>query len=211
MQGDNEYLEFVIANTSMPVLLKYKPAALINFSKKAIKNKKIFLIELEMLLYEFTISFSLLYENNDYLYVFIYDKELLMKTIRMPEKQFALEKAGYDTKRERLEDYMKIIKQRFVSYQADRRKFPHEIGIFLGYPLEDVEGYILHQGKEYLLSGYWKVYHNVNQARKTFCFFKKLQSETVSFIKQGNNITDIKRTANDLRSLKDEEIWKVIN
>ena len=32
--------------------------------------------------------------------------------------------------------------------------FPHEIGIFLGYPLEDVVGFIENQGKNYTCSGY---------------------------------------------------------
>ena len=46
--------------------------------------------------------------------------------------------------------------------------FPHEIGIFLGYPIEDVLGYIENNGKEYLLCRYWKVYKNPGRAQKLF-------------------------------------------
>ena len=39
--------------------------------------------------------------------------------------------------------------------------FPHEIGVFLGYPLDDVKGFIKNEGKKYLMIGYWKVYSDL--------------------------------------------------
>ncbi len=45
---------------------------------------------------------------------------------------------------------------------------PHEIGIFLGYPLKDVQDYIKYAGQKYLLNGYWKVYHDPIRALQTF-------------------------------------------
>jgi len=46
--------------------------------------------------------------------------------------------------------------------------FPHEIGAFLGYPVEDVRGFISNSGRNCLLCGYWKVYENAEKARQTF-------------------------------------------
>ena len=46
--------------------------------------------------------------------------------------------------------------------------FPHEIGLFLGYPLEDVTGFIAAGGAEYRCSGCWKVYGDVEQAQRLF-------------------------------------------
>mgnify|MGYP002089819165 CR=1 FL=1 len=40
----------------------------------------------------------------------------------------------------------------------DSTEFPHEIGLFLGYPPEDVRGFILHKGNCCKYSGCWKVY-----------------------------------------------------
>ena len=37
-------------------------------------------------------------------------------------------------------------------------EFPHEIGVFLGYPLADVIGFIENRGKNFTACGYWKVY-----------------------------------------------------
>ena len=46
--------------------------------------------------------------------------------------------------------------------------FPHEIGIFLGYPYCDVKGFIEHTGKDLLFCGHWKVYENESKMRKLF-------------------------------------------
>ena len=40
-------------------------------------------------------------------------------------------------------------------------RFPHEIGFFLGYPYADVEAFITHEGRDYLIFGAWKVYFDV--------------------------------------------------
>ena len=46
--------------------------------------------------------------------------------------------------------------------------FPHEIGIFLGYPLEDVIGFTEHKDIGCKCTGYWKVYGDEATARRTF-------------------------------------------
>lgn len=50
-------------------------------------------------------------------------------------------------------------------------EFPHEIGLFLGYPPEDVSGFI--NKAECKLSGAWKVYGDKTRAEKTFAQYKK--------------------------------------
>ena len=54
------------------------------------------------------------------------------------------------------------------SERQHKAVFPHEIGLFLGYPPEDVLKYYVKKGKDYLFSGYWKVYTNPEKAIKTF-------------------------------------------
>lgn len=51
--------------------------------------------------------------------------------------------------------------------------FPHEIGIFLGYPLHDVQGFIANKGKGFRLCGFWKVYAQKHQAEKLFAQYRK--------------------------------------
>lgn len=51
--------------------------------------------------------------------------------------------------------------------------FPHEIGLFLGFPAEDVEGFIRNHGEGCRFCGYWKVYGDEQEARRRFARFQK--------------------------------------
>ena len=51
--------------------------------------------------------------------------------------------------------------------------FPHEVGLFLGYPLDDVTGFIEQKGKNYKCCGIWKVYGNEKQTQMLFRKLKK--------------------------------------
>ena len=49
-------------------------------------------------------------------------------------------------------------------------EFPHEVGLFLSYPPEDVKGFLEHRPCKCV--GCWKVYENEEAARKTFAKYK---------------------------------------
>lgn len=51
--------------------------------------------------------------------------------------------------------------------------FPHEIGIFLGYPVEDVAGFIKNKGENFKMCGCWKVYGSEENAKRTFENYNK--------------------------------------
>lgn len=51
--------------------------------------------------------------------------------------------------------------------------FPHEIGLFLGYPLGDVIGFIENKGKNCLCCGCWKAYTDACAAQKLFARYGK--------------------------------------
>ena len=51
--------------------------------------------------------------------------------------------------------------------------FPHEIGLFLGYPPEDVDGFIKNGATGAKCIGVWKVYGNVETAQRKFSQYKK--------------------------------------
>ena len=50
---------------------------------------------------------------------------------------------------------------------------------FLGYPVEDVRGFIEHQGRDYLCTGYWKVYENLEQKQQLFQRFEYAKENLV--------------------------------
>ena len=51
--------------------------------------------------------------------------------------------------------------------------FPHEVGLFLGHPPEDVRGFIENKAANYKYVGTWKVYGDVDTSRRTFQRYKK--------------------------------------
>ena len=58
----------------------------------------------------------------------------------------------------------------------DLDAFPHEIGVFLGYPLEDVLGFIENGGRNCLSCGCWKVYSNACAALAAFRRYEKCKT-----------------------------------
>ena len=70
----------------------------------------------------------------------------------------------------------------------ENEEFPHEIGLFLGYPPEDVLGFIENKAQDYKLSGLWKVYGDEETAKKRFDLFKKCDRVYYKRWSQGTNI-----------------------
>lgn len=75
---------------------------------------------------------------------------------------------------------------------AECDEFPHEIGLFLGYPPEDVCGFIANKACGYKCAGYWKVYGDEEKAKKAFARFEKC---TRCYCQQHAKGTGIERLA----------------
>lgn len=112
--------------------------------------------------------------RNGSLLLFIYRREALAAELNRPEVRRYLLQAGY-LLTTGLSDALQC--RQAVSQLALRlthtEAFPHEIGLFLGYPLEDVQGFVEHGGEQYLCRGLWKVYSNPESAQKTFRRYRR--------------------------------------
>ena len=80
---------------------------------------------------------------------------------------------------------------RYSYYMKTKRTFPHEIGLVLGYPVEDVVGFINNQGKNYILTGYWKVYANKESAQVIFDHYYQSKQTLISMVSQGISVNHI--------------------
>lgn len=69
----------------------------------------------------------------------------------------------------------KCIEKLTEELKADE-EFPHEIGLFLGYPPVDVKGFIKHNAKCEKCVGLWKVYGDVEESQKNFVSTKTVLS-----------------------------------
>ena len=89
-------------------------------------------------------------------------------------------------------DYKHFDEERLILNLTHRigrcRCFPHEIGLFLGYPLEDVKGFIINAGKNSKSTGYWKVYGDVEKSERIFECFRKCFSVMSSLFERGYSL-----------------------
>lgn len=117
--------------------------------------------------------------------VYVYNRYRLENYIFRNDIFNFLKNYGYTSKN--LYKSIDILKKRMQYYTV----FPHEIGIFLGYPLLDIYGFINNYGKNSLYAGYWKVYHNKNDAVKTFNNYNKCRDFFMNTFLKGKGILEI--------------------
>ena len=69
--------------------------------------------------------------------------------------------------------------------------FPHEVGFFLGYPYEDVMGFIEHEGRDYLCCGCWKVYSQKERAEACFASYKRCTRACEALLASGVSLPEL--------------------
>lgn len=70
----------------------------------------------------------------------------------------------------------------------EQEDFPHEIGLFLGYPAEDVKGFMENNACDHKCVGCWKVYGDEAAAQKRFAQYKKCTRVYCDLWKKGKDI-----------------------
>ena len=83
------------------------------------------------------------------------------------------------------------LSRRMWSYNNKGTLFPHEIGIFLEYPLMDVKGFLEHNGADYIYSGYWKVYTDEYNAVRKFREYDLVREFAIRAVASGKKIREI--------------------
>lgn len=118
--------------------------------------------------------------------IYIYRPAMLSIDLKDELARRLLAKCGYVS--ETPEGCIVQLLRRF----AECDEFPHEIGLFLGYPPEDVCGFIANKACGYKCVGYWKVYGDEEKAKKAFARFEKC---TRCYCQQHAKGTGIERLA----------------
>ncbi|AVP55578.1 hypothetical protein K144313037_05950 [Clostridium tetani] len=172
---DKEYMFSILAYNIAPSILKNKPSTIVNLSKN---NRNLYALW-DKYGEEFQRYFSVetysLKDTNDFKLKLFYRKESLENHLHKKENINFLQKIGYNESKD-IEGYLDMLKIRYES------ECPHELGVFLGIPLEDIEGFIDNSTEDYLLTGYWKVYNNVEEAKKTFEEYDKARLNILNSI-----------------------------
>ena len=111
--------------------------------------------------------------------IYVYHRALLEMWFSDERVSSFLEECGYDRALS-VNEKIDILAKR-ISCDS----FPHEIGIFLGYPLDDVLGFIKNGGANCLFCGFWKVYSDPEGAKRAFSSYVHCREYLCNTIKSG--------------------------
>lgn len=113
----------------------------------------------------------------------IYSRSLIEKRLADPEVKAMLSDCGYPDVSD-VDSCLERLSER-VRESAD---FPHEIGVFLDYPIEDIVGFIENKGENFKLCGVWKVYGNAESAGRKFANYGKCRNYLCNKLNEGLDI-----------------------
>ncbi len=124
------------------------------------------------------------FQNNVGL-IYVYRPEMLSEDLKRKEAEPLLSERGYN--REAPARCLSHLMRRITV----QNEFPHEIGLFLGYPPEDVSGFITHHAQDSKFHDYWKVYGDEEQARKRFDSFHRCTRDYSRRWAQGTSVEQL--------------------
>ncbi len=160
---DKEGFERLMGMHGAPLLVGLRPACLLSFQRKTFADIEGLLASYQRCFQCKGISMYRLAESETCVMILFYRAAALSSMLHLPQARALLESLGYPVDG-RLSDMLGELEHRVCTCTA----FPHEIGLFLGYPVADVRGFMEHHGHAYRCSGCWKVYADEAKTRALF-------------------------------------------
>ena len=126
-------------------------------------------------------SFVILRETDERQTLYIYHAEKLGRVLFSDAVKEFLYARGY--RYSSVSEAIENLKERMAG------EFPHEIGLFLGYPEDDVDLFIRNDGKKAVCCLFWKVYCDVEGALKLARKWDKCRKCYIECFRNGFSIT----------------------
>ena len=127
-------------------------------------------------------AFPLRYQNGRAL-IYLYRPQMLERDLQNPVAEDILRETGYP-KGKAIEKIAYLIRR-----LRECDSFPHEIGLFLGYPAVDVKGFIEH--KECKCTGMWKVFESDEEEAQRY--FARCRRCTEGYLRRKQEGWDLSR------------------
>ncbi|KGM96332.1 hypothetical protein Z968_06795 [Clostridium novyi A str. 4552] len=177
--NEKDYLLSTIIYSIAPTLAGEKVSSLVNFNKTRKRDLYSSWIKYkEQIIEILNIDYFELKKTDDMCVVLFYNSDQLTEILSNEKNQKFLSRFDYSNFDSNLE-CLEILSYRYENL------CPHEIGIFLGYPLEDVKDFVECPNKQCLLLGYWKVYNDIKDAQIKFNKFNSIKDRVVYLTVQG--------------------------
>ena len=114
--------------------------------------------------------------------LYLYRPAELRRDLRDARVSELLRQAGYED-----ESCARCV-ARLACRFRESGEFPHEVGLFLSYPPEDVQGFIDHRACDFKCAGLWKVYSDEERAQRLFTRFKRCTEDYCARWQAGSDI-----------------------
>ena len=124
-------------------------------------------------------------KKKDSILLYLFRPERLEEDLRQLETACMLEEMGYPCGR--MEQCISCL----IRHLKEDESFPHEIGLFLGYPPSDVRSFMHSQREGVKCTGCWKAYSNQEEAERTFEKYRKCTLAYQREMKKGRSLESL--------------------
>lgn len=183
-------LDEVLAYHCGPALLGIKAANLVSMAWEETAELELRLSDYRRLFRGRGVRFRVICRCRRRALLLVYRAGLLREQLAQPLARKLLAQDGYPVDGT-LEEQLEHLSLRL----AQQQEFPHEIGLFLGYPPEDVEGFQVHRGQNCKLCGNWKVYSDVDRAQALFQRYDRCREVLCRRLASGITLSQMFQTA----------------
>jgi len=177
---DYDYILYKLLFHGAATFSKEKPASLITLKNSTKRLNVLFLWDK----YKNQIgkttrtSYYEMKRDENHVVILFFHNQLLEGIIEDSDNIEFLKRFGYDSEMNLIE-VLQHLSSRFVE------QCPHEVGLFLGYHLEDVVEYIKETDGKGIVVGYWKVYTKAEEAISKFKRYDQARATVTEGILSG--------------------------
>lgn len=182
--------EYLLAEHCAPTLLSHKCASLVRLSSRSFPDLSFLQLYREAL-GRLGVACRIICSCQKHRLLLLYRPAQLAAQLQKPGAAELLQSCGYPSGAS-LEELLAHLETRF---SCTCGAFPHEIGLFLGYPVPDVRGFMQNSGSGFLFCGYWKVYAEPEAARKRFALYDRCRSVLFRHLRAGKSISALRPAA----------------
>ncbi len=180
-QDISRTFEAVLVRQCAPTLAGMKPGSIFCFNHSPLEVSRQKVCQWNKQLEPFGLTVQILLERpgSGSVIVFVYRHDRLEQMLSDDAYQSFLAKTGYAGTN--LDGLLEQLAYRLRT----QPEFPHEIGVFLGYPLRDVTGFIENHGRNFTCCGFWKSYGDPAEMQVCFACYRRCIQTYVAMFEQG--------------------------
>ena len=176
--GGKTLLYHTIAYHAAPVLENLKPAVLLIFTSGKQNLATLWRSYRRELVSQVPLEFFQLKTSSQGIVVLFYRRDAISMILKDPHHETFLKEFGYEP-HNTVQKNLSLLRKNF------KRGRSHEIGLFLGIPLQDVLCFMKEKGCTPIFIGCWKVYHEPENALSVFYHFKAAKKKYLERVQNG--------------------------